>query len=83
MHQMPHIDAYPHRWLVLQEYNTRKESKDLAAGYNLYKYIPLTDGDLTIVSPDSKTLATLWDNEQVTCLASSDSGNREKDTPIA
>lgn len=55
-----------------------KESKDLAAGYNLYKYIPLTDGDLTIVSPDSKTLATLWDNEQVTCLASSDSGNREK-----
>lgn len=55
-----------------------KESKDLAAGYNLYKYIPLTDGDLTIVSPDSKTLATLWDNEQVTCLASSDSGNPEK-----
>ena len=55
-----------------------KESKDLAAGYNLYKYIPLTDGDLTIVSPDSKTLATLWDNEQVTCLASSDSGNQEK-----
>lgn len=60
-----------------------KESKDLAAGYNLYKYIPLTDGDLTIVSPDSKTLATLWDNEQVICLASSDSGNPEKDTPIA
>ena len=55
-----------------------KESKDLAAGYNLYKYIPLTDGDLTIVSPNSKTLATLWDNEQVTCLASSDSGNPEK-----
>lgn len=56
-----------------------KESKDLAAGYNLYKYIPLTDGDLTIVSSDSKqTLATLWDNEQVTCLASSDSGNPEK-----
>lgn len=55
-----------------------KESKDLAAGYNLYKYIPLTDGDLTIVSPDSKTLATLWDNEQVICLASSDSGNPEK-----
>ena len=55
-----------------------KESKDLAAGYNLYKYIPLTDGDLTIVSPDSKTLATLWDNEQVTCLAISDSGSPEK-----
>ena len=55
-----------------------KESKDLTAGYNLYKYIPLTDGDLTIVSPNSKTLATLWDNEQVTCLASSDSGNPEK-----
>ena len=55
-----------------------KESKDLAAGYNLYKYIPLTDGDLTIVSPNSKTLATLWDNEQVTCLASSDSDNPEK-----
>ena len=56
-----------------------KESKDLAAGYNLYKYIPLTDGDLTIVSPESKkTLATLWDNEQVTCLASSDSDNPEK-----
>ena len=56
-----------------------KESKDLAAGYNLYKYIPLTDGDLTIVSSDSKkTLATLWDKEQVTCLASSDSGNPEK-----
>ena len=56
-----------------------KESKDLAAGYNLYKYIPLTDGDLTIVSSDSKkTLATLWDKEQVTCLASSDSDNPEK-----
>ena len=59
-----------------------KESKDLAAGYNLYKYIPLTDGDLTIVSSDSKkTLATLWDKEQVTCLASSDSGNPEKGYP--
>mgnify|MGYP002794616830 CR=1 FL=1 len=56
-----------------------KESKDLAAGYNLYKYIPLTDGDLTIVSSDSKqTLATLWDKEQVTCLAISDSDSPEK-----
>lgn len=55
-----------------------KESKDLAAGYNLYKYIPLMDGDLTIVSDSKQTLATLWDKEQVTCLASSDSGSPEK-----
>ena len=55
-----------------------KESKDLAAGYNLYKYIPLMDGDLTIVSDSKQTLATLWDKEQVTCLAISDSGNPEK-----